>query len=134
MKYLKKFNENSTWPNKQASKGFILKAFYEEYKDLFRTDDSEGENDYSNSELLSMIGDLTIEFDVSKSDIEFVLNNLDTSFDVNKLLKITLDEWDKHVEKTWDDIYKEFKSTDKEESITNFLKFLDSNYHVPKNK
>ncbi len=125
MKYLKRFNEN-------LKNSPILDEFYKEYKDLFKVSDEE-ENEYSNIELLDLIGDLTINYNLEKSDVEYVLNYFNTSFDINKLLKITLDEWDEK-EKRWDDIYKEFKSTDKEESITNFLKFLDAKYHVPESK
>jgi hypothetical protein len=90
MKHLKKFNEEIGNPREVK-----LEDFYQQYKNIvdFNEDDFEQGEEPSRVDLLSEIGDLCNELDMSKSDVKWVLDNYDCSFDIDGLLQITHDEW-----------------------------------------
>jgi hypothetical protein len=90
MKYLKRFNEEIGNPK-------LMKCnnFYKKYKNIvdFKEDDYEQGEEPTKTDLLSEIGDLCNELDMSKANVKWVLDNYDCSFDIDSLLKITHDEW-----------------------------------------
>ena len=90
MKHLKKFNEEVGDPREVK-----LEDFYQQYKNIvdFNEDDFGQGEEPSNVDLLSEIGDLCNDLDMSKSDVKWVLDNYDCSFDIDGLLQITHDEW-----------------------------------------
>ena len=90
MKHLKKFNEEIGDPREVK-----LEDFYQQYKNIvdFNEDDFGQGEEPSRVDLLSEIGDLCNELDMSKSDVKWVLDNYDCSFDIDGLLQITHDDW-----------------------------------------
>ena len=87
MKHLKKFNEEIGNP-----KEIKYLDFYQKYKNIVDYDEDEEDNLPSRIDLLSEIGDLCNELDMSQSDIKWVLDNYDCTFDYDRLLKIIHDE------------------------------------------
>jgi hypothetical protein len=90
MKHLRKFNEGIG--NTQKLK---CNDFYEKYKNIVDFDETNYDQGYepTKNDLLSEIGDLCNEMDMTRSDVKWVLDNHDCSFDVDGLLQITYDEW-----------------------------------------
>jgi len=87
MKHLRKFNEGIGNTQDKCDK------FYQKYKSLLAYDEDDEELGHSSVDLLSEIGDLCNELDMSQSDVKWVLDNHDCSFDFDGLLQITYDEW-----------------------------------------
>lgn len=90
MKHLKKFNEDNSNPL-----WVKCNRFYQGYKNTvdFDQNDYEEGDEPSNRDLLSELGDLCNDLEMSKDDVKYVLDNFNCSFDSDKLLKITYDEW-----------------------------------------
>ncbi len=104
MKYLKKFNESLNHSKAEYDQ------FYRIYMKIFT---AEEEDEYSNTDLLSLIGDLLNEYDMDNDDIEYILLNYDTSFDVNGFLKTFLEESDStksSLQEAMDEFYEECRS------------------------
>ncbi len=90
MKHLKKFNEDNSNPL-----WVKCNRFYQGYKNTvdFDQNDYEEGDEPSNRDLLSELGDLCNDLEMSKDDVKYVLDNFNCSFDIMRLLKIIYDEW-----------------------------------------
>jgi len=86
MKHIKRFNESSN--NK-------LDNFYKDYKELFNLEPG---NEYTNHELWTEVGQLTLKHDMTKQDVKEILDNYDCNFDFYNFLQSTYEEWNEEDE------------------------------------
>ena len=119
MKHLKKFNEEIGNP-----KEIKYLDFYQKYKNIVDYDYDEDEEDNlpSRIDLLSEIGDLCNELDMSQSDIKWVLDNYDCTFDYDRLLKIIHDET---ISNEPSSVMKKFVLVTKSESCDDYIYFIE---------
>ncbi len=119
MRHLKKFNEEIGNP-----KEIKYLDFYEKYKSIvdFNEDEYDQGDEPSNVDLLSEIGDLCNELDMSQSDIKWVLDNYDCSFDHDSLLQIIHDET---VSNESSSVMKKFVLVTKSESGDDYIYFIE---------
>jgi len=119
MKHIKRFNESSN--NK-------LDNFYKDYKELFNLEPG---NEYTNHELWTEVGQLTLKHDMTKQDVKEILDNYDCNFDFYNFLQSTYEEWNEEDETMGhDSILYNFQKENP--SLSNFFLSLP-NIFLPQN-
>lgn len=117
MKHVRKFNES----NKEN-----LSKFYKEYKKLCR------DEDLSNYELWTEIGQLTLKYDLTKDDVLYILNNFNCDFDIYKSLQQTLEYWDDDLDEDnlWDELLNGISSYSFPKDKNKVINMLKSKYSI----
>lgn len=91
MKYLNKFNENSRKFNEAVNHNRV-DQFLRKVNSLLNNDEYEQGDEPTNSDLLSEIGELYNDMDMTPEDLRMVVNSNRLVNDDNNLVKIILDE------------------------------------------
>ncbi len=123
MKYIEKFNENDTvW---KSSKN-MLESFYYDYKKLCQ------EDHLSNYDIFTEIGQLILNYNLTKYDILEVLNTFNCKFDINGFLQQTYDDWDKitDVDNIWDELLHRISGYSFPKDYYTVLDILKSKYSI----
>jgi len=81
-------NDDNYFPKENIEK------YYYDYKELFNHTKYDEEYGYTNYELWTEVGQLTLKYNLTRDDVKWILDNKNTRFDSDKFLEDTYLHWD----------------------------------------
>jgi len=107
-----------------------LSKFHKEYEKLCN---HEG---LGNHELLVEIGQLTLEYDLTKDDVSYILNNFNCKFDTYDFLKCIWEDWDNNLDDgdLWDELLNKISEYSLPRDYHTVINILKGKYDITRKK